>query len=144
MSTPNVSFFVPKAKDRFVSDEFLNYIRSLPCCICGKPSTPSHMKSTKFADGSDALAVPACLDHHVQSTRTSREILERAGIDIESLHRWLWSEFAERQNLYDSYCAMVLMLKPSDEAQSLFENFLIENNLGARSGRSKRKNRSTA
>ncbi len=36
---------IPKKKDRFQSPEFLNYIRSLPCCLCNKPATPSHMIS---------------------------------------------------------------------------------------------------
>lgn len=103
---------IAKKKDRFVSDSFLNYIRSLPCCICGKPSTPSHMISTKRAEGSDALAVPACIpEHHVQSTRTSREILERAGINIEELHRKLWSGFMREQKI----CSVVLTQEAFEE-----------------------------
>ena len=54
------------------------------------------MISVKRAEGSDALAVNACMpDHHVQSTRTSREILEYAGIDIEKQHEKLWCGFLQ-------------------------------------------------
>lgn len=57
------------------------------------------MISIKRADGSDALAVNACLDHHVQSTKTSREILILAGINLEEQHRELWSEFLADQGI---------------------------------------------
>ncbi len=53
------------------------------------------MVSVKWSSGSDALAVPACMinGHHVQSTRTSRRILELNGIDIPALHQKLWIGF---------------------------------------------------
>lgn len=59
------------------------------------------MLSVKYADGSDALAVPACMigGHHVQSTRTSREILAKAGIDLAALHEWLWRGFLKEENI---------------------------------------------
>jgi deoxycytidylate deaminase len=85
---------IKKSKDRFCCPAFLNYVRSQPCCVCGKPATASHMKSVKFADGSDALAVPACMpEHHVASTKTSREILKKAGIKLPVLHLKLWTGF---------------------------------------------------
>ena len=91
---------IKKSKDRFACSDFLNYIRNQPCCICSKPATASHMKSVKFADGSDALAVPACMpDHHVASTKTSREILENAGVSLDKLHRELWNGFLESQGI---------------------------------------------
>ena len=95
-----MSFEISKLKDRCCIPKFISYVRSLPCCACGRLSTASHMKSVKYADGSDALAVNACMPtHHVASTRTSREILERAGINIELQHRKLWIGFCERENI---------------------------------------------
>ena len=96
-----VSLEINKLKDRCCIPAFLTYVRSLPCCVCGKPATASHMISIKRADGSDALAVPACMpEHHVSSTRTSREILERNGIDIPELHRNLWRGFLWSQGIH--------------------------------------------
>jgi hypothetical protein len=87
-------FEIKKRGDRCHIPAFLKYVRTLGCCICGKASTASHMISVKWADGSDALAVNACMpDHHVQSTKVSRDILIRAGIDLEHLHRKLWNGF---------------------------------------------------
>ena len=95
-----MSLEIKKTKDRFCSPSFLAYVRSLPCCVCGKPSTASHMVSKKRADGSDALAVNACMpDHHVASTRTSREILEQAGINLRELHIKLWNGFMHDQEI---------------------------------------------
>lgn len=135
-----MSLQIAKHKNRFVSEKFLNYIRSLPCCICGAPSTPSHMKSVKFADGSDALAVPACIvnGHHVSSTRTSRKILERAGIDIAALHRRLWGGFGRQNGLWGDFrveCDIFLI------AQHDFEELLAAKGLGSYGDGSKRKNR---
>jgi hypothetical protein len=38
--------------------------------------------------------------HHVQSTRTSKRILELNGIDIPALHRKLWKGFLEENAIY--------------------------------------------
>lgn len=81
------------------------------------------MISVKRADGSDALAVNACMPlHHVQSTKVSREILERAGIDLEAQHRYLWREFLrslgddrEPQTLaeFEAICSELKLRKPA-------------------------------
>jgi len=123
---------IPKKRERFVSEPFLNYIRSLPCVVCGAVSTPSHMISAKRAEGSDALAVPACIvnGHHVQSTRTSREILEHAGIDIHKLHRNLWFDFAIAKSI--AIGMQFVITADFKRAQKFFEEFLISENLGTR------------
>ncbi len=85
---------ISKLRDRWCCNDFLNFLRRKLCCACNRPASASHMISKKFGAGSDSLAVNACIfTHHVQSTRTSREILERAGIDIEKLHCDLWREY---------------------------------------------------
>lgn len=117
-----MSLEINKLKDRVCIPAFLTYVRSLPCCVCGKPATASHMISIRRAGGSDALAVPACMpDHHVASTRTSREILERNGIDIDALHNRLWLGF-----LHSLGRGFVLSV-----SQEQFENVCRELNLVA-------------
>ncbi len=126
-----MSLQVLKSKDRFCSKKFLDFIRAKPCCICGAPSTASHMESVKWSTGSDALAVPACMinGHHVQSTRTSKRILELNGIDIKYLHWKLWNEFIEEQG--DSIRVFT---------QSEFEGYLRERGF-TEPAYSRRKNR---
>ena len=112
-----MSLEIKKSCDRFCCTDFLNYVRAQPCCVCGKPATASHMKSIKYADGSDALAVPACMpEHHVQSTKTSREILERAGINIEELHVELWNGFMREQGI-------IRCVKTQEEFESVCGTF---------------------
>lgn len=121
-----------KSKDRFFSPPFLAYVRSLPCCACGRPATASHMVSVKWADGSDALAVPACMPlHHVQSTRVSKAILIRAGIDIDALHQILWWGFMRERGVH---------LLPKSITQQSFEDILREAEL-TKAAPTRRKNR---
>lgn len=88
------------------------------------------MKSVKFADGSDALAVPACMpDHHVQSTKTSREILEKAGVSLDKLHRELWNGFLESQGI-------IRFVHAQEQFESVCEKFGLREQAP-----SKRKNR---
>lgn len=89
-----------KKKDRFRSKEFLDFIRSLPCVCCTTlgqvqrvRTTASHMVSVARADGSDALAVPACWEHHPQSTRTARNLVASIYGPLPALHFRLWREF---------------------------------------------------
>lgn len=63
----------PKQK-RFESEKYLEFVRSLPCCMkifhfkCGnvssrKKSDPHHVKSKK-SGGSDLTCIPMCRAHH--------------------------------------------------------------------------------
>src|ERR1700733_4145978 len=106
---------------RFCSKAYLSFIREQPCCVqgCNGAVTPSHMKSTKYKDGSDVLAVPACIPkHHVQSTKTSREILEAANVELEFLHRNLWFMFCKQHKIVMN---VNIMLREFSEAQRAFE-----------------------
>ncbi len=53
------------------SREYLEYVRSLGCVICGAPSEPHHWR--KGADGgvalkpSDCFAIPLCHEHHMEA-----------------------------------------------------------------------------
>ena len=48
------------------SENYLDYIRSLECVICGKsPSDPHHLDTAGVAmKGSDYITVPLCREHH--------------------------------------------------------------------------------
>jgi hypothetical protein len=53
----------PPARD----EDYLDYIRSLPCCVCvtGTPVHPHHMESGGVGcKGSDHSCVPMCANHH--------------------------------------------------------------------------------
>lgn len=55
-----------KADPRFRSDEYLSFVRSLPCCVCQKPANAAHhLKGIWHASGAslkapDSLAMPVC------------------------------------------------------------------------------------
>ena len=62
----------PRERD----EKHLDYIRSLPCCICGEDTTveAAHIRSASIENGklhtgmaekpSDRWALPVCGDHH--------------------------------------------------------------------------------
>jgi hypothetical protein len=52
----------PKNK-RYESKDFIAYIKTLPCLVCGKEATAHHW-ITVGAGGSDLTAVPLCQNHH--------------------------------------------------------------------------------
>ena len=47
------------------SPEFLKWVRSRGCYICGQPSEPHHYcGSTQGLKSSDLLTLPVCREHH--------------------------------------------------------------------------------
>lgn len=48
----------------YKSPAYLDYIRSLPCVICGEPNTEAHHVKTRGSGGGDTYAVPLCARHH--------------------------------------------------------------------------------
>jgi hypothetical protein len=60
----------PRERD----NKHLDYIRSLPCCICGGPAEPAHIRTPSLEHGkehtgmaekpSDKWVVPLCRPHH--------------------------------------------------------------------------------
>lgn len=123
------TYFVKKKSNRFVCKPFLKYVRSKPCCApgCTGVSSASHLISKKWATGSDALAVPACIinGHHVQSTKTSVEILEKAGVDLQKLHRTLWFDFL-KENSIPREIAVIVKTANFEFAQNAFEDLCRE------------------
>ena len=55
---------IPKQK-RYISERFLEFIRSAPCLVCSRtPAEPHHFDKSKGAGGSDLGCIPLCREHH--------------------------------------------------------------------------------
>jgi hypothetical protein len=58
---------IPKSK-RWQSKKYLEYVRSLPCLVCGQESEPHHIRMNNNAGTgrkpSDTFCVPLCRAHH--------------------------------------------------------------------------------
>lgn len=60
-----MSLQVQKHKDRFCSREYREFLSRQQCCFCKRTNCdPHHLLSRKFANGSDALCIPLCREHH--------------------------------------------------------------------------------
>jgi len=77
------------------SDKYLDYIRSLPCCLCGKTSVPHHTHSGGVGmKGSDFSCIPLCGEHHTELHTIGRATFEERNdiilgcIVAVSLIRW--------------------------------------------------------
>ncbi len=57
---------VPLAKpSREVAPDHLEFVRALPCCMCGAPApSEAHHVESRGARGSDFYAIPVCHDCH--------------------------------------------------------------------------------
>lgn len=88
------------------SDDYLAFVRSKPCLICGRPATAHHQppKGHGIMGGkvSDFRAVPLCDDHHTKNgtalqpgsyDNLSWGLWRRYDIDIEKEIALLQSEF---------------------------------------------------
>lgn len=59
----------------FRSKKYLEFVRSLPCCICGAMDTvvPHHTETGGVSmKGSDAMTIPLCYKHHDEHDRTGK------------------------------------------------------------------------
>ena len=93
---------IKKHKDRCRIPLFLAYVRTQDCEDCkalgvkqSTGTTASHMISVKWAAGSDALAIPQCMLHHLQSTKSTKESAEKNEVDIPKVHQKLWNGFLQ-------------------------------------------------
>ena len=53
------------------SQKYINWVKTLPCVVCGKsPCDPHHPKIKSFCGGttkcSDVYVIPVCHEHHVE------------------------------------------------------------------------------
>lgn len=76
------------------SEDYLDYIRSLECCVCDEPppNDPHHVQRAGLGGvgmkPSDYFAIPVCRDHHDGIHDNSRYIEDYFGID-------LWNEVSK-------------------------------------------------
>ena len=52
-------------RNRAVYEQFMNFIRAQPCCVCTAPSDPHHIK-TVGAEGENYYVAPVCRRHHTE------------------------------------------------------------------------------
>jgi len=55
---------VPKVK-RYESKQYIEFIKQIPCLVCGNPDVdPHHSMHTKGSGGSDLMCLPLCRREH--------------------------------------------------------------------------------
>ncbi|RJR07932.1 DUF968 domain-containing protein [Candidatus Parcubacteria bacterium] len=65
-----MTLFNPQPKQiTFISEKYLNFVRSMPCSVCGKMDTEAHHIRFAYNSGtgmkpSDTWAIPLCRHHH--------------------------------------------------------------------------------
>jgi len=80
------------------SEEYLEYIRGLPCCVCGEPTEPHHLLTGGVAlKGSDFGCVPLCRYHHGRlHESTLREFNSRHNFSLVEIGLTLLTKWADR------------------------------------------------
>ena len=77
----------PKEKT-FKSEKYKKYVRSLPCIICGYPTSDPHHIRTANNSGtgkkpSDTWVIPICSLHHAEAHQFGKDTFyKRHGVDI--------------------------------------------------------------
>jgi len=68
--------YKPRRKVKEQDEDYLNLIRSLPCCACGKYGChPHHMEVGGMGTkGSDYSAIPLCPEHHTMGDKAIHRI----------------------------------------------------------------------
>ena len=85
--------------------DYLDYIRSLPCLICGKPGEPHHLEAVGMGRNRNRelkehyTTIPLCRNHHIE--------IETVGLKaFETKYNVnLWRE-AMRLLTYTIYCGI--------------------------------------
>ena len=76
---------------RVIDEPHLEFTRSGPCCVCGKPgpSHPHHVKH-RGSGGSDRQVVPLCPRHHTEVHMSREKFAETHGIDLDAEAAYVW------------------------------------------------------
>lgn len=112
-----MSFQIKKSKDRFCSRVYRMWLCAKRCFFCQSThSDPHHLKTRKFADGSDALCIPVCRECHGKIHAGKIDIRD---MEFEGSLQHLWVSF-----LWEHGIEYVLPLTQAD-----FENLLKERGL---------------
>lgn len=84
----------PKSK-RYESPQYLDFIRGLPCAVCGGQSEPHHTVS-RGASGSDLTCIPLCRKDHSYCHSTSKDVFEnKANININDVRIKIMEKYIE-------------------------------------------------
>lgn len=65
-----MTHFNPQQKpETHENAQYLAYIRTLPCIVCGQPAEPCHVRKLYYGAGAsqkpwDYVAIPGCRKHH--------------------------------------------------------------------------------
>jgi hypothetical protein len=81
---------------RFKCERYLDFIRSLPCCNCGKKSDPHHTK-TRGSGGSDLTAIPCCRECHTEGGYSWVKFQEKHSIDFKEIMIDCLQKFIEKE-----------------------------------------------
>ena len=69
-----------------VDEAYLNFVRSLPCLVCGKrPSDPDHLIARGWREPkrNDLSAVPLCREHHGErQSKGTKWFNEKYSLDL--------------------------------------------------------------
>jgi len=87
-----------KKFERHKSDEYLSWIRSKECCICGARSEPHHVDHNK---PNDFMTIPLCRKHHSELhalENKKQEFEKKYGFDLERYVVRLLIEYIEGGN----------------------------------------------
>lgn len=76
---------IPKNK-RYVSNQYLEFIRELPCCVCGDNLVDAHHVASVGSGGSDLTCIPLCRADHTQYHVINKASFEnKHGIDVDEI-----------------------------------------------------------
>jgi len=89
-----MTFFPDPKEKRLESEEYLDFIRTLPCVIigCRREATPHHLR-TVGAGASDYEAIPICVFHHRECQGRNRSFEETRGINLWREATWFLVRF---------------------------------------------------
>ena len=86
MSDIYTQVYNPQPKpEKYTNKDYLDFIDTLPCLVCGKPSTHCHVRKLYWGAGTgikshDYCAIPLCLEDHTYENErkygTDRQIAE--------------------------------------------------------------------
>lgn len=87
----------PKQR-RFESEEYKDFIRKLPCCVCDgrRKIDPHHLKS-QGAGGSDLTCIPLCRYHHTEVHLSRVKLEDKYHIGLKDVLINCMQKFIEEQ-----------------------------------------------
>jgi hypothetical protein len=68
-----------KTSDIVIDENYLTYIRSLPCVVCGSASECDHLRArgSRESKRDDRTCIPLCREHHAERHQGGNEKFEK-------------------------------------------------------------------